>query len=244
MAEKNSKDSRIPPYPYERYKMTGLFEYEDRFADIIDMITNGQTRSITEFIKNRVKSNPNTTILELGFGEGYALEELATIVCPENLYGIDLQTPTERIGQIIANHKGIHLKQGNVHRLVKLYTTKHGLQRFDIIIASNLAMWLHDPVDALLRQGYQLLKPNGVLIINTYNLENVMPDQKDRERFIHATTRAGWIWRQRGTCYDIAVRKLENQEDAQRVLNGLHQIPHNHAPTREQPVAYQYVGNL
>ncbi len=232
------------PYPYKEYKMTGLFEYEDRFASIIGMMTNERTLSVTHYIEDRVRSNPQTTVLELGFGEGYFLEDLAGIVPVKNVYGIDLQSPIETIARIVKMHPGIHLKQGDVHNLLKLYTTKHGLQQFDIIIGSNLAIWLYNPINALLVQGNQLLKPGGVLLINTFPLAKAMPNEEDRKRFIEATTREGWKWNPRGnppTSYDIAVCKLpENSTNIEGILGRLEQIPYNHKPTHEHPVTYRY----
>ncbi len=98
-------------------------------------------------------------LLDCGCGPGTITVDMAEIVSPGNVVGIDIETSQFRIGRIQALERGIsniQFETGNVYEL------PFSEGSFDAVFAHALLYHLSNPSKAL-KEIYRVLKPGGIV---------------------------------------------------------------------------------
>jgi len=187
------------------YKMDGR-GYDDRFSTLTRVLY-GQTYGVSDLLEKAAHQKDKPfSYLDIGMGDGAFLTEAAGLYPSIRCHGIDthLYNP-----QLLS--KGIKVKIGDAQVLSRYYQP----QQFDLATASNVASFLDDPVHLLL-EGYKVLKSGGVLLINNFPLNDVLPDEEGIALFIKTMEEThGWKFVQKGghpSTFDIAVVRRSKRD--------------------------------
>jgi 2-polyprenyl-3-methyl-5-hydroxy-6-metoxy-1,4-benzoquinol methylase len=105
------------------------------------------------------RSQEEARILDVGFGSGAFLEDAKG--AGWNAAGVD----PDPIAVANARARGLEVRQGGIEAFAG------ETQSFDAITMSHVIEHVHDPA-ALLRTAYSLLKPGGLLYLDTPNLDS------------------------------------------------------------------------
>lgn len=112
-----------------------------------------------EQIKKYLKNSD--TVLDFGCATGAVTNEIAIYV--KKIVGIDISS--EMIG--IANRKAIELKIDNIeYQQSTIFNDAINIESFDAVLALNILHFFKDTRKVLQRIN-ELLKPNGIIIIET-----------------------------------------------------------------------------
>lgn len=100
-------------------------------------------------------------LLEIGFGTGEALSELRHMGW--EVQGVDFDAQAVEIAR---------LRYGLDVRLGSLENQRYSSNHFDVVTMSHVIEHMHDPV-ALLKECHRILKPDGVIIVITPNVNSL-----------------------------------------------------------------------
>jgi ubiquinone/menaquinone biosynthesis C-methylase UbiE len=197
------------------HKLSTYEEYIDRFSNLSLLLSSGVTRDIEDIIVQKsVQSSSPIDIVDMGYGNGQFLLGIQQVVPTSRLHGIDIQFDTQVVNTLLTSNKTtdapVQLKQASIEQLADLYQP----ESFDIAVASNMFHVVEDPVDVFFRQGSEILKQNGLLLINSVNLDKYFIDPSSKKQFVAHTEQIGWIWSPRGfegNVFDVAVTKHKDK---------------------------------
>jgi len=130
---------------------------------------------------------PGFSLLDCGCGVGSITLDLAELVAPGHVIGIDLDESQLQIARASAQQRGLHnvsFEAGNA------YALRFADASFDAVLAHTLLYHLNDQVRAL-REFHRVLKPGGVVGISDDDLATVAfsPDLPFWHRAIELWTR-------------------------------------------------------
>lgn len=112
------------------------------------------------FILPHLKSGMN--VLDCGCGVGSITLDIAEIVNPGHVIGVDMDERQLKIGRQMAKERGI---TNVTFETANVYELPFSPESFDAIIAHTLLIHLNDQVKAL-KEFYRLLKPGGIVGIS------------------------------------------------------------------------------
>jgi len=126
-------------------------------------------------------------LLDCGCGVGSITIDLAEIVAPGPVIGLDMDDSQLEIARQSARERGltnVTFEQGNVYQL------RFEAGTFDAVLAHTLLYHLSDPLQAL-KEFYRLLKPGGVVAISDDDLNTitVSPDHPLVSKLTNLMTR-------------------------------------------------------
>ena len=129
---------------------------------------NPALQRIRQSFRERVKSHPQSTVLEVGFGPGFDLVHFAEQFPEQQYYGIDISEEMVRLTQEkIDNGKFINAKvaQGSVEHLNTLFPEV----KFDMIYVFFGALNTVDDLDHAMSCLRHVLKPGGRMVLTFVN---------------------------------------------------------------------------
>lgn len=173
--------------------------YEPLFGRLAMM---AGSQSFSDYIHTQV-INPDSAVLDIGYGKGDFLYYLKCLNPQARLTGIDAKPLRPSID-------GVHTIIDNLNTLPQHIPPNSQ----DVITAANIAMWVPDPLKDLIVQPYSLLKPqHGVLFINGFPYKEVFPDPNDQDKFVDAIWRSGWTY-------------IENEDKSKQIDYGIDLLIH------------------
>lgn len=190
-----AKNSELPPY-----KMSGE-DYPDRFAAIYHALTEDwNIYHLLQKLEDKAKLREPINLLDIGIGDGAFFLEAIKSYPDIKYHGIDTQEYNPNLIK-----QGVNFTQGDAQDITTIYPEK----KFRLALASNIAQWLKDPVDTLLKQGHEILDKEGILLINMFPLNKVIANPEHIPQFIEYMEKEfGWAFNSRPEgFYDIAVRR-------------------------------------
>ncbi len=121
---------------------------------------NPALQRIRQSFRERVKSHPQSTVLEVGFGPGFDLIHFAEQFPEQQYYGIDVSAEMVRLTQekIDSNRlKNGQVAQGSVEHLTTLFPEV----KFDMVYVFFGALNTVDDLDHAMSCLREVLKPGG-----------------------------------------------------------------------------------
>jgi ubiquinone/menaquinone biosynthesis C-methylase UbiE len=125
---------------------------------------------------------PGFTVLDCGCGVGSITLDIAELVAPGQVIGIDMDEGQLEVARANAKERGltnVSFEQANV------YALRFADSSFDAVLAHTLLVHLDDPLRAL-REFKRLLKPGGVVGISDDDLDTIVfsPENPFLRKFI------------------------------------------------------------
>jgi len=138
-------------------------KFWDSWADKFDKRAKNFTPLPIEKTKKYLKNSD--IVLDVGCATGAAIIEIAD--CVQKAVGIDISSKMIDVAQRKANELNI----GNISfRQTTLFDKESGNERFNAIIAFNVIHLIKGKQE-LIQRMFELLKPNGFVIIKTISYE-------------------------------------------------------------------------
>ena len=143
---------------------------------IAGFIMNLENRKINKWTLQHVNPQKGDTILEIGYGPGYAIKKLMDAKSGVTLHGIDLSSNMEKMAE---KKNSEAVEKGKV----KLYSGdiseyKAPLQYDKVYTVNNYPLW--EKKEKSLERIYQLLKEGGRIVITVQPREDDADDAKTR----------------------------------------------------------------
>ncbi len=129
---------------------------------LMSKIFNQGNADLNTFVKENLQLNINDQVLEIGFGPGQLIQNMAAMVPQGKIHGVDfskamLQEATRRNQKYI--HAGlIELKQAECRQL------EFSAQSFDKVCSSNTVYFWKEPL-VYFQEMHRVLKPGGKVVI-------------------------------------------------------------------------------
>ena len=151
-----SEQARKPSGPFGRWVMSRIFDYGNV--------------AINDFMKELLSLNENDHVLEIGFGTGKLIFEMANRMDKGLIEGIDLSDTMAAIAEkknkkYIAEGKVI-IRQGDFEE------TTYNDNNFDKICSANTVYFWPHP-DNCIKNILRILKPGGKLILAFEDIEQL-----------------------------------------------------------------------
>ncbi len=167
--ENESKASDILPVP--RTKEEAKRSY-DRISRYYDYLAGALERKYAEMALERLYISKGETVLEIGFGTGHCLKQIAESVGPKGkAYGIDLSTGMMEISKE-------RLQKAGLEDRVKLFCGDATSLPFDdstfdaVFISFTLELFDTPEIPKVLQQIKRVLIPEGRLVVISMSKEN------------------------------------------------------------------------
>jgi ubiquinone/menaquinone biosynthesis C-methylase UbiE len=143
-------------------------------GQIIGMKMIQQHKPELDWTISLLEIDPTDSILEVGFGGGKAVEQIASSITSGHIWGIDLSSTM--VGA--ASRRNSHYIQAGTVELCKgdIMSLPFADQQFDKIFSIHSFYFWSDPLQAF-REIYRVLKPQGKVII-TLSPGIVSPSQE------------------------------------------------------------------
>jgi ubiquinone/menaquinone biosynthesis C-methylase UbiE len=167
--EKNLKTLDI--LPVTRTKETAKQSY-DRISRYYDYLTGVFERKYTEMALKRLSVSEGETVLEIGFGTGHCLKQIAESVGTKGkAYGIDISSGMNQITKR-------RLEKAGLEDRVKLICGDAVSLTFDdstfdaVFMSFTLELFDTPEIPKMLEQIRRVLKPDGRLVVASMSKEN------------------------------------------------------------------------
>jgi ubiquinone/menaquinone biosynthesis C-methylase UbiE len=161
-----SQQASKPSGLFGRYLMTALF--------------NKGNAGINSLVKTALTLKQTDHVLEIGFGPGKLIHEMADMVSQGSIKGIDYsQTMCEQASRVNAQHIAngkVELQQGECKAL------PYDDNTFDKACGVNVIYFWADPVQCF-KELYRVIKPGGQLVIGFRNAEQMQQLALDKTIF-------------------------------------------------------------
>jgi len=139
------------------------------------------TRSAEDWVPFLISHlKPGMSLLDCGCGVGSITLDLAKLVAPGQVIGVDMDESQLEVARTNAKQRGLEnvtFEQGNV------YDLRFQLEAFDAVLAHTLLYHLSDPLHAL-KELRRVLKPSGIAAISDDDFDTVTiaPDHPYNKR--------------------------------------------------------------
>ncbi|MCA9177809.1 MAG: methyltransferase domain-containing protein [Planctomycetales bacterium] len=151
-------------------------KFYDRISDAYDLIADAGEHRARERGLELLAAQPGESILEIGFGTGHSLAELAKAVGPQgHISGVDISQGMRDVA-----HR--HLEQAGCAELVELVVAEvpplpFDDHRFDAITMSfTLELFPPETIGAVIQECRRVLKPTGRLgVVSMATVDNGDP---------------------------------------------------------------------
>ena len=131
---------------------------------IMNLMNQGQYKSIL----NNIKLEPDNSILDIGFGNGYLINKLLKENIPIIIYGIEISD--DMLQSVSSKNKRI-IENGNLRlSLEDISKTSFKGNTFDKIYTVN-TIYFWKELDKTLSEIRRILKPNGIFLNVIYTKE-------------------------------------------------------------------------
>lgn len=143
-----SRQARKPSGWFGRVVMSHLF--------------NKGNAELNHFIKDLLELQEHDTVLEIGFGPGTLLWQMAQITTKGLVEGIDFSevmvAQAQKTNQHYIAQKRVKIQKGNCDNL------PYGPESFDKVCTSNTIYFWENP-KAIIKEIFRIVKPGGRLVI-------------------------------------------------------------------------------
>ncbi len=136
-------------------------EFYDRIASSYDAIAHASEREVTERGLAALKVSPGESVLEIGYGTGHALVELARAVGDfGEVAGVDVSSGMREVASRTLEEEG--LDQGVDLRVGAVPPLDFEDARFDVVFLSfTLELFPEEELREVIREIRRVLKPGG-----------------------------------------------------------------------------------
>ena len=125
-------------------------------------IFNKGNAELNHFVKDLLELQEHDTVLEIGFGPGSLLNQMAKITTKGVVEGIDFSeamvAQARKTNKHFIAQKRVIIQKGNCHNL------PYGQESFDKVCMSNTIYFWENP-KAIIKEIFQVVKPGGKLVI-------------------------------------------------------------------------------
>lgn len=125
-------------------------------------IFNKGNAELNNFTKDILELQEHDIVLEIGFGPGSLLHQIAQITTKGFVEGIDFSEAMVAQAQKVNKHyiaqKRVKIQKGNCHNL------PYGPESFDKVCTANTIYFWENP-NAIFKEIFRVVKPGGKLVI-------------------------------------------------------------------------------
>lgn len=129
---------------------------------VMSRIFNKGNAELNNFIKDLLELQEHDTVLEIGFGPGLLLSQMAQITTKGFVEGIDFSeamvAQAQKTNKHYISQKRVKIQKGNCHNL------PYGQESFDKVCTSNTIYFWGNPKE-IFTEIFRVVKPNGKLVI-------------------------------------------------------------------------------
>jgi len=129
---------------------------------VMSRIFNKGNANLNKFLKDLLDLQGHDRVLEIGFGPGTLLNQMAQITTKGLVEGIDFSEAMLAQASITNKHyistKRVRLQKGNCNDL------PYGHESFDKVCTSNTIYFWEDPIENF-KEIFRVLKPGGKLVV-------------------------------------------------------------------------------
>ncbi len=139
--------------------------YYDKIARVYDLMAEQAEEPMREAGLKKLAAAPGETMLEIGFGTGHCLVELAKAVGPEGkVYGIDLSEKMKELAAELLQKEGLadraQLRCGDATQLPFDAQSCDG-----VFMSFTLELFDTPEIPQVLAQCWRVLKPGGRIVV-------------------------------------------------------------------------------
>lgn len=159
-----SRQARKPSGWFGRVVMSHLF--------------NKGNAELNTFIKDLLELQEHDAVLEIGFGPGSLLRQMAQITSKGSVEGIDFSeamvAQAEKTNQHYIAQKKVKIQKGNCDNL------PYGQDSFDKVCTANTIYFWENP-NAIFKEIFRVVKPGGKLVVGFRDADQMknLPLSKD-----------------------------------------------------------------
>ncbi len=129
---------------------------------VMSRIFNKGNADLNNFIKDLLDLQENDRVLEIGFGPGMLLHQMAQITTKGLVEGIDFSeamlAQAGKVNKQDISNKRVKIQKGNCHDLPYSQGT------FDKVCTSNTVYFFEDPIGNF-QEIFRIVKPGGKLVV-------------------------------------------------------------------------------
>lgn len=167
---------RLRRFSYEKAAMRSPYRVDRGIAEYLAELPKFYNGDLIRLLKEKLKEGGEVSILDVGCGQGIFLAELLKKFPQAKVYGVsgrdDRKDITDPKLRDLAYR--IDYRAGDIQKLKALFPN----EKFDFITSVATFMYLGDPLNVM-RQCYGLLKPEGIVLIDSPGL---YLSQEDKEK--------------------------------------------------------------
>lgn len=141
----------------------------DRDADQYEELlpTFGGLTFTDHFLRRQNESQDPVTVLDIGCGEAKFIRELKEAHPATHVSGLSVtDLRTSDLGGIQTPWSDVDYRTGDMHRIERIFEDK----KFDFVVSVWALFHSADPLDVV-KQAYQLLKPDGIAFLQSADLK-------------------------------------------------------------------------
>lgn len=147
-----------------------------------------------EFLYALIDVKPEMSILDLGCGTGYDLQQISELVDGKSsMYGIDLSEESISVAkQQCESDPRFQFKHGDISKALDFNS-----DIFDLVFSNNMLECITDK-QALIKEVHRVLKPGGQVVFAHYDWDSQLFDGEDKELVRNIVTtyndwKQGWM---------------------------------------------------
>ncbi|MEC4674193.1 MAG: class I SAM-dependent methyltransferase [Nitrospirota bacterium] len=133
-------------------------------------IFNKGNANLNKFLKDQLNLQEHDKVLEIGFGPGTLLKQMAQITTKGLVEGIDFSdamlAQARKTNKQYISTKRVKIQKGNCNDL------PYGHESFDKVCTSNTIYFLEDPLENF-KNIFRVLKPGGKLVVGFRDKEQM-----------------------------------------------------------------------
>jgi len=154
-----SRVRRVLANGYLNWRFGTRYSEANHFGIVISWIYPKFKNILNRRYRHIPKISSDASVLDVGFGDGSFLERAAN--AGWTVTGVDSDLVTVHA----AKKRGLNVLHGGIETLDDMSS------HFDVITLSHVIEHVHDP-RAVLRRAYRLLKPGGIIWLETPNIDS------------------------------------------------------------------------
>ncbi len=175
---------------------------------VMSRIFNKGNAELNHFIKDLLELQEHDTVLEIGFGPGLLLSQMAQTTTKGFVEGIDFSEAMVAQAQKINKHyiaqKRVKIQKGHCDNL------PYGPESFDKVCTSNTIYFWEDP-KAIFNEIFRVLKPEGKLVIGFRDADQMKTLPLSKEVFHFYTMKDVKGFLTQAGFFPVRIEKMEGQ---------------------------------
>jgi len=168
------KDKRFGDFQHRDSDAPYLVDRDaDQYEELLP--TFGGLTFTDHLLRRQTESHDPISVLDIGCGEAKFIRELKEVHPAVSVSGLSVtDLRSNDLGGITTPWSDVDYRTGDMHRIEKIFEDK----KFDFVVSVWALFHSADPLDVV-KQAYQLLKPDGIAFLQSPDLK-ITSYEKDR----------------------------------------------------------------